>query len=131
MLLWRRKRLAAKPGSAKLPRWMPGKKSAWKKCWGRERIRSRWWRKRPNCRRWRARRFERQWPGIRGQWSVKTGALEILTRAGRLARVEVYTIKFWRFLANEHYYGEHFCGTSERASGENRSTYDGLQASPD
>ncbi len=39
-------------------RWMRRKTSAWKKCWVRERTRSRWRPKRPSCRRWRARRFK-------------------------------------------------------------------------
>src|SRR4029077_14593940 len=40
-----------------LPRPMRRKTSAWKKCWGRERTRSRWRTKKASCRRWRARRF--------------------------------------------------------------------------
>src|ERR1700684_4569029 len=95
MRLWRRKRPAAKPVSAKLRRSMPGKKSAWKKCWVRERTRSRWWQKKPNCRRWRARRYSESRVPIR-ECREKTG-IEILTRAGRLARVEVYTRHVSRF----------------------------------
>ena len=50
---------AARPSimATRLPRSMLPKTSAWKKCWARERTRSRWRTKRRSCRRWRARRF--------------------------------------------------------------------------
>ena len=61
------------------------KTSAWKRCWVRERTRSRWRTKRRNCRRWRARRFKSS------RWSVASGQTNkpgIEFRPARVVRSE-------------------------------------------